>query len=139
MLGMLELLDQPQAFQRVEDPEHGSGTIPNPSGPGMPCTVLVSGEMAQDQRLDRAKLSPQRSSPNQVVPFQAAPTPLRLHAITQREPALVGRVRGTPLDNTGQKLDNGRPPAPVYRTGAATSARVLSASCSAAAAAPETR
>jgi hypothetical protein len=46
MLVMIELLDQPLAFQRAEDSDHGSTIIPNPSGSGMPCTVLACGEMA---------------------------------------------------------------------------------------------
>jgi hypothetical protein len=46
MLVMIELLDQPLAFQGAEDPNHGSVIIPNPCGSGMPCTVLASGEMA---------------------------------------------------------------------------------------------
>jgi len=64
MLVMVELFDQSLAFQGAEDPDHGSAIIPNPSHSGMPCTVLADGEMAQDQLLDGAKLSPQRPSPH---------------------------------------------------------------------------
>jgi hypothetical protein len=46
MLVMIELLDQPLAFQGAEDPDHGSAIIPNPSVSGMPCTVLARGGMA---------------------------------------------------------------------------------------------
>ena len=46
MLVVIELLDQPLAFQGTENPNHGSAVIPNPSVSGMPCPVLARGKMA---------------------------------------------------------------------------------------------
>jgi hypothetical protein len=98
--------------------------VPNPPGPGMPCTMLAGGEVAQDQLLNGAKLSPHCSFP--AILAALSPSFGRAAACDNaREPALMelvgkvllvwigpicrashdGGITDGSLDNCGQKLD----------------------------------